>query len=96
MSDLLAEIESFCREAGIAEATFASRAVRDGKFVKRLREGAGVTLKTVERVRAYIAAEREKLGNLSTKKGPAAAAPKRAPRSGSFRGREALPPRKAA
>ena len=57
---LLTEIEAFCEEAGIAEATFASRAVRDGKFVARLRAGKGVTIATIDRVRAYIAAERAK------------------------------------
>lgn len=57
--ELLVEIEQFCREAEIAEATFGSRAVRDGKFVDRLRSGGGVTLRTAERVRAYIADERK-------------------------------------
>jgi len=57
---LLREIEVFCSEAGIAEATLGTRAAKDGKFVKRLREGAGVTVATVERVRAYMAAERQK------------------------------------
>lgn len=60
MSALLGEIEQFCKDADIAEATFGSRVVRDGKFVKRLRDGGDVTLKTVDRVRAYIAAERAK------------------------------------
>lgn len=58
ISDLLREIEAFCEEIGIAEATFGSRAVRDGKFVGRLRDGKGVTIATIDRVRAYIAAER--------------------------------------
>ena len=60
---LLAEIEAFCREADIAEATFGSRAAKDGKFVKRLREGAGVTIRTVDNVRTYIAAERARLAD---------------------------------
>ncbi len=58
IADLLSEIEAFCKEAGIAEATFSTRAVNDGKFVGRLREGANVTVGMVERVRAYIATER--------------------------------------
>lgn len=57
---LLAEIEEFCRETDIAEATFSTRAVNDGKFVRRLRAGANVTVALVDRVRAYIAAERDK------------------------------------
>lgn len=60
ISDLLAEIEAFCKEAGIAEATFSTRAVNDGKFVGRLRDGANVTVGMVDRVRAYIATERAK------------------------------------
>lgn len=60
ISALLAEIEAFCEEAGIAEATFSTRAVNDGKFVGRLREGANVTVALVDRVRAYIATERAK------------------------------------
>ena len=62
---LLAEIEAFCREADIAEATFGSRAAKDGKFVKRLRKGAGVTIRTVDNVRTYIAAERAKFSGES-------------------------------
>lgn len=57
---LLHEIEAFLRDADMAETTFGRHAVNDGKFVGRLREGAGVTVATVDRVRAYIAAEREK------------------------------------
>lgn len=58
VADLLTEIEEFCREADIAEATFGTRAAKDGKFVRRLREGAGVTIRTVDNVRAYMAQER--------------------------------------
>lgn len=56
---LLLEIEVFCKEAEIAEATFGTRAAKDGKFVKRLRGGAGVTIATVENVRAYMAEHRK-------------------------------------
>jgi Cys-tRNA synthase (O-phospho-L-seryl-tRNA:Cys-tRNA synthase) len=72
VADLLAEIEAFCREVDIAEATFGTRAAKDGKFVKRLREGAGVTIRTVDNVRAYIAAERAKNGARPTSKRRAA------------------------
>lgn len=54
---LISEIEHFCRRKGIAESTFGRRAVNDGKFVGRLRDGKGVTTATVARVRAYIAQE---------------------------------------
>lgn len=58
---LLADIEAFLAEADMAETTFGLRALRDGKFVSRLRSGAGITIKTLDRVNAYIAEEREKL-----------------------------------
>ncbi|MBZ0217736.1 MAG: hypothetical protein K8F25_14355, partial [Fimbriimonadaceae bacterium] len=53
---LVAEIEQFCRRTGIAESTFGKRAVNDGKFVGRLREGKRVTTATVVRVRNFMAA----------------------------------------
>ena len=60
IASLLSEIETFCAEVKIAEATFGTRAAKDGKFVGRLRRGAGITVATVDRVRAYIAVERAK------------------------------------
>ena len=57
---LLAEIDAFLADARMAETTFGRHAVNDGKFVGRLREGSGITVATVDRVRAYIAAERAK------------------------------------
>lgn len=62
VKSLIAEIEAFCGDAEIAEATFGTRAAKDGKFVKRLRGGAGVTLATVEKVQAYIAEQRKIIG----------------------------------
>lgn len=58
---LLADIEAFLAEADMAETTFGLRALRDGKFVSRLRSGAGITIKTLDRVNAYIAEERARL-----------------------------------
>ena len=51
---LIAEVEEYCRRAGMAETTFGRRAVNDGKFVRRVRGGGGVTTRTAARVRAYI------------------------------------------
>ena len=56
----ISEIESYCRNAGIAESTFGRRAVNDGKFVRRLREGKGVTTSTVSKVRKFIGVRRNK------------------------------------
>lgn len=60
IQSLLQDIDAFLREAEMAETTFGRHAVNDGKFVGRLREGAGVTVATVDRVRAYMAAARKK------------------------------------
>ena len=53
-SDLIIEIEKFCRETGIAESTFGRRVVNDGKFVGRLRDGKGITLSTVSKIKNYL------------------------------------------
>ena len=73
---LLKEIEAFLREVAMAETTFGRHAVNDGKFVGRLREGGGVTVATIDRVRAYMEAERPKLGR--TNGLPTAGAPSEA------------------
>jgi len=52
---LLAQIEEACRQLKLAQTTFGRRAVNDGKFVSRLRQGGRVTMQTVERVHRFIA-----------------------------------------
>ena len=52
---LLDSISVFCRDNGIAESTFGRRAVNDGKFVARLRDGARITPETLTRVSTYMA-----------------------------------------
>jgi len=52
---LLDSIAAFCRNAGMAESTFGRRAVNDGKFVSRLRDGARITPETLERVASFMA-----------------------------------------
>lgn len=51
---LLDAISNFCRRERIAESTFGRRAVNDGKFVSRLRDGARITPATFERVHSYM------------------------------------------
>ncbi|HTP97148.1 MAG TPA: hypothetical protein VMK05_14950 [Burkholderiales bacterium] len=51
---LLDNISEFCRRNGMAESTFGRRAVNDGKFVSRLRDGARITPETLERVNAFM------------------------------------------
>ena len=52
---LLDAIADLCRRLKMAESTFGRRAVNDGKFVSRLRDGARVTPETLERVSAFMA-----------------------------------------
>ncbi|HXH46827.1 MAG TPA: hypothetical protein VNK51_23690 [Bradyrhizobium sp.] len=54
--EILSQITEFCRKADMAESTFGRRAVNDGKLVHRLREGKRITIDTLERIQAYIAA----------------------------------------
>src|SRR5213593_1727498 len=56
---LLGSISDFCRRTGMAESTFGRRAVNDGKFVARLRDGARVTPETLERVNKFMAGHGE-------------------------------------
>jgi hypothetical protein len=51
---LLDSISEFCRRANMAESTFGRRAVNDGKFVSRLRDGARITPETLERVSEFL------------------------------------------
>src|SRR5262245_41309025 len=51
---LLGSISEFCRRTGMAESTFGRRAVNDGKFVARLRDGARVTPETLQRVNQFM------------------------------------------
>jgi len=53
-STLLESISDFCRHNGIAESTFGRRAVNDGKFVARLRDGARITPETLDRVTIFL------------------------------------------
>jgi len=52
---LLDRIADFCRQSGMAESTFGRRAVNDGKFVSRLRDGARINPETLDRVGAFMA-----------------------------------------
>jgi hypothetical protein len=51
---LLDCIAEFCRSNAMAESTFGRRAVNDGKFVARLRDGARITPETLDRVSAFM------------------------------------------
>jgi hypothetical protein len=51
----LIEIEMYLQAAGISHSTFGRKAVNDGSFVARVRAGANLTIKTIARVRQYMA-----------------------------------------
>src|ERR1700675_1596711 len=54
--ELLQEIAEYCRRTGLAESTFGRRAVNDGKLASRLRNGGRITTETLDRIRAFMAA----------------------------------------
>jgi phosphopantothenoylcysteine decarboxylase / phosphopantothenate---cysteine ligase len=55
---LLAEIEGFLAGCGQTATKFGIAAVNDGHLVANLRKGSSVTLKTADKVRAYMARQR--------------------------------------
>ncbi len=56
--ELLGEIEAFLALFQVTPTKFGVDAVNDGHLVAKLRKGGSVTLKTADRVRAYMASER--------------------------------------
>jgi hypothetical protein len=54
---LLREIDAFRERTGMTDTRFGRAALNDGHFVRRLREGGNITLRTVERVRAFMRAD---------------------------------------
>jgi hypothetical protein len=56
---LLQEISDYCRQTGLAESTFGRRAVNDGKLASRLRHGGRITTETLDRIRSFMAANRD-------------------------------------
>jgi len=56
--ELLQEISEYCRRTGLAESTFGRRAVNDGKLANRLRNGGRITTETLDRIRAFMEADR--------------------------------------
>jgi hypothetical protein len=80
--ELLGHITEFCRKADMAESTFGRRAVNDGKLVHRLREGKRITIDTLDRIQAYMAASMP--GGMPPPRGLQVPPEKRDPR-GNFR-----------
>jgi hypothetical protein len=61
LSALLKEIDAFCRDADMSEATFSKRVANDGKFIGRLRAGADLTVGKLDQVRAYMTQHRQQM-----------------------------------
>src|SRR5262245_8643473 len=62
---ILAEIEHFLARSGMTATKFGVAAVNDGHLVANLRKGLSVTLKTADRVRAYMQRETPAPANLT-------------------------------
>lgn len=54
IDDLIRDIEAFCTRQKISISTFGLRVVNDGKLVNRLRDGKGITIKTITRIQKYL------------------------------------------
>ena len=51
---LLAEIDEFLDRSGMTQTCFGILAMNNSSFVRQLRNGGGVTLRTADRVRTFI------------------------------------------
>src|SRR5215813_14025290 len=60
--DLLSDIEAFLVEFDVSPTKFGLAAINDGHLVTNLRGGASVTLRTADKVRAYMAEQRGRSG----------------------------------
>jgi len=56
--ELLSDIEAFLGRTGMTPTKFGIAAVNDGHLVANLRKGNSITLKTAEKVRAYLEKQR--------------------------------------
>lgn len=56
MDDFTTDVLAYCRLAGVALSSFGRRAVGDPGFVARIKLGGQCLPRTVDRVRAFMAA----------------------------------------
>lgn len=52
---IIERVSSFLSQSGMSARRFGVEAVGDSKFVTRLKNGAGITLTTLEKAEGYIA-----------------------------------------
>ena len=67
---LLTEIEAFLAKSGLTPTKFGLASVNDGHLVANLRRGNSVTLKTADRVRAFMRAGAPAAGAAVAAMGP--------------------------
>lgn len=63
---LLSEIERYLVAADMHASTFGLLALNDGKLVMRLRAGSSVTLRTADKIRAWMAENRPRRRRLAS------------------------------
>ena len=51
---IIALIEAYCLETGMAVSTFGRKVVNDGKLITRLRDGKPISIDTYNRILAFI------------------------------------------
>ncbi len=56
---LISEIDQFLAQSGMSDFAFGFRAVKNGRLVERLRRGGRVWPEQEERIRAFIASQRQ-------------------------------------
>lgn len=59
---LLAAIDAFLANSGMAASTFGKKAAGNSEVVARLRDGCSITLTTADRIRNFIAEQRGRNG----------------------------------
>lgn len=52
---LTQEIDSFIARHGMTDTGLGMAAIKDGKIVHRIRSGANVTVRTIDRLREFMA-----------------------------------------
>lgn len=59
-NNLIKTAEEVCKAKGVTEETIGLRALRDNTFFKRMRNGAGFTIRTYDRLMAWMESELQK------------------------------------
>jgi hypothetical protein len=63
---LLADVHIFVSETGISESALGVKALSDGAVVSRIRGGKSITLRSADKIYAFMATERARRGATET------------------------------